>query len=172
MFGHIWAWQPSCSMAQNHLNKLPTSFRQKVPFWTSNGHDFSYFSFHISLLLQHNSLLSLREDVQNRLLRWRLWRPFWIYYQHNFSSFWSSTHPVATEQVSAQIDQTFWKRCRKWFSRWRLWRPSWTFDRFSFSYFVSTRRPDAPYQVSTQFDHSLKRRCQKMNSHQFSHINV
>ena len=40
-------------------------------------------------------------------------RPSWISYQHNFSSFRFRSHPVATEQVSAQGDQRFGKRCRK-----------------------------------------------------------
>ena len=33
--------------------------------------------------------------------------------QHNFSSFGARSYPVATEQVSAQSDQRFLKRCRK-----------------------------------------------------------
>ena len=40
-------------------------------------------------------------------------RPTWISDRYNFSSFQSRSHPVATEQVSAQGDQTFGKRCRK-----------------------------------------------------------
>ena len=39
--------------------------------------------------------------------------PSWISDQHNFSSFGSTSHPVATEQVSAQSNQRFLKRCRK-----------------------------------------------------------
>ena len=31
-FYNIWAWQPSCSMGQNHLNKLLISLRQKAAF--------------------------------------------------------------------------------------------------------------------------------------------
>ena len=31
-------------------------------------------------------------------------RPSWIFYQNNFSLFQSRSHPVATEQVSAQSD--------------------------------------------------------------------
>ena len=30
-FYNIWAWQPSCSMMQNHLNKVPTSLPKKAP---------------------------------------------------------------------------------------------------------------------------------------------
>ena len=40
-------------------------------------------------------------------------QPSWISYRHNFSLFGSRNHPVATEQVSAQGDQRFGKRCRK-----------------------------------------------------------
>ena len=37
--------------------------------------------------------------------------PSWIANGYNFSLFRSISHPVATEQVSAQIDQRFGKRC-------------------------------------------------------------
>ena len=37
----------------------------------------------------------------------------WISDRHNFSSFQSRSHPVATEQVSAQSNQRFGKRCWK-----------------------------------------------------------
>ena len=40
-------------------------------------------------------------------------RPSWISDGHNFSLFQSRSHPVATEQVSAQGNQRFWKRCGK-----------------------------------------------------------
>ena len=40
-------------------------------------------------------------------------RPSWIFDQHNFSLFRSRSHPVAKEQVSAQSDLRFEKRCRK-----------------------------------------------------------
>ena len=43
-----------------------------------------------------------------------LLQPSWISDQQDFSSFRSRSHPVATEQVSAQSDQRFGKRCRKW----------------------------------------------------------
>ena len=41
-----------------------------------------------------------------------LW-PAWIFNRHNFSLFPSRSHPVAKEQVSAQSDLRFEKRCRK-----------------------------------------------------------
>ena len=37
----------------------------------------------------------------------------WIYDQHNFSSFRSRSHPNATQQISAQSNQRFGKRCQK-----------------------------------------------------------
>ena len=37
----------------------------------------------------------------------------WILDRHNFSLFRSRSHPVAKEQVSAQSDLRFEKRCRK-----------------------------------------------------------
>ena len=39
--------------------------------------------------------------------------PSWISDRHNFRSFRSRSHPVATEQVSAQSHQRFGKRRRK-----------------------------------------------------------
>ena len=136
------------------------------------------FHLHVNLLLlckfQLNSPCGLR-DVQNRFSRRRLRRPSWISDRHDFSSFLSRRCPAATEQVSAQIDQRFGKRCRRLiFKMAAMWRPSWIFDRLvNFSFFVSTRRPDAHHQVSTQLDHSLKRRCTKYEfSIFFFHINV
>ena len=41
-----------------------------------------------------------------------LW-PSWIFDRHKFSFFRSRSHPVAKEQVSAQSDLRFEKRCRK-----------------------------------------------------------
>ena len=40
-------------------------------------------------------------------------RQSWISGRHNFRLFRSRSHPVATEQVSAQKDERFGKRCRK-----------------------------------------------------------
>ena len=75
------------------------------------------FHLHVNLLLhckfQLNSPCGLREDVQNRFSRWQLRRPSWITNLHEFSSFRSRSSPVDTDQVSAQIDQRFGKRCRK-----------------------------------------------------------
>ena len=40
-------------------------------------------------------------------------QPSWISDRHNFSLFQSRNHPVATEQVLAQGNQRFGKRCQK-----------------------------------------------------------
>ena len=40
-------------------------------------------------------------------------RPSWIFDRHKFSLIRSRSHPVAKEQVSAQSDLRFEKRCRK-----------------------------------------------------------
>ena len=49
--------------------------------------------------------------------------------------------PVATEQISAQIDQRFGKGCRKLISKTAAVAAIWIFDWLSFSYIVSTRGP-------------------------------
>ena len=48
-------------------------------------------------------------------------RPSWIFDLHNFSSFGSRSHPVAKEQVSAQSDLRFEKRCRKLIFKMAFW---------------------------------------------------
>ena len=112
------------------------------------------FHLQVNLLLHCTCKFQLNlpcglHDVKNRFSRWRLWRPSPISDQHDFSSFQSRSCPVATEQVLAQIDQRFGKRCQK------LMETTLDFQSAYLYYFVSTRRPDAPHQVSTQFDHSL-----------------
>ena len=71
------------------------------------------FCLHVSLLLlckfQLNLPCGLR-DVQDRFSRWCLWQSSWISDQHKFGS---GSCPLATEQVSAQTDQRYRKRCLK-----------------------------------------------------------
>ena len=45
------------------------------------------------------------EEAKNRFSRWRPWRPSWISDRHDFSSFWSTSHPDASYQVSSQLAQ-------------------------------------------------------------------
>ena len=49
------------------------------------------------------------EEAKNRFSRWRPWRPSWISDRHDFSYFWSTSHPDASYQVSSQLAQ----RCRR-----------------------------------------------------------
>ena len=46
-------------------------------------------------------------------MEWNHCKPSWNSDQQNFSLFQSKSYPVAKEQVSAQRDQRFVKRCRK-----------------------------------------------------------
>ena len=82
-----------------------------------------------------------------------------LYFQSTkFSLFRSRSLPVATEQVSAQSNQSFFKRCRK------------IYLHLGFPQFVCTRRPNAHHQVSIQLDY--RGDVQNMNSQHRSHINV
>ena len=76
----------------------------------------AFFHLHIILLLHWKFQLNFPcglWDVPNELSIWRLWPASWISDRHNFSSFRSRSCPVATEQVSALINQRFGERCRK-----------------------------------------------------------
>ena len=75
--------------------------------------------------------------------------------------------PVATEQVSAQSNQKFGKRCRKLI--FKIAAVAANLD-FPIGYFVSTRRPNAHHQVSIQLDY--KGDAQNKNSQHFPHVNV
>ena len=82
-----------------------------------------------------------------------LLRPSRIFDQHNFSLFGSRTHPVATEQVSAQSDLSFEKRCRKLTFKMAAVVAILDFSISSFSYFVSHKCANAHHQVSIQLDY-------------------
>ena len=94
--------------------------------------------------------------------------PFWISDGHDFSSFRSKSYLVATEQVSAQSDVRFGRRCRKLIFKMAAVVAILDFCSAQFSLFcVSTRHPDTPHQVSTQLDH--RGDVQNMNSQHFFH---
>ena len=57
-----------------------------------------------------NWLLGLGEEAKNRFSRWPPWLPPWIYDWHDFSYFWSTSHPNASYQVSSKL--AFWFRRR------------------------------------------------------------
>ena len=43
------------------------------------------------------------EEAKNRFSRWLPWRPSWISDWHNFSYFWSTSHPNVSYQVWSQL---------------------------------------------------------------------
>ena len=49
------------------------------------------------------------EEAKNRFLRWLPWRPSWISDWHDFSYFWSTSHPNVSYEVWSQL--AF--RCRR-----------------------------------------------------------
>ena len=55
-------------------------------------------------------LLGLGEEAKNRFSRWLPWWPSWISDRHDFSYFWSTSHPDASYQVWGQL--AFWFRRR------------------------------------------------------------
>ena len=67
------------------------------------------FDLQVTLMLptkfQVNWHLGLGEKVKNRFSRWPPWWPSWIYDQHDFSYFLSTSHPNASRsyQVSSQL---------------------------------------------------------------------
>ena len=89
-------------------------------------------------------------------------RPLRLLDRHNFSLFRSKSHPVATEQVSAQSDLRFEKRCRKLIFKMAAVVAILDFSTGSFSYFMSHKRANAHHQVSIQLDY--REDVQNMNS--------
>ena len=45
------------------------------------------------------------EEAKNRFSRWQPWQPSWISDWHDFSYFWSTSHPNASYHVSSQLAQ-------------------------------------------------------------------
>ena len=60
-----------------------------------------------------NCLLGLGEEAKNRFSRWLPLRPSWIFDQHDFSYFWSTSHHDASEQVWSQLAFRFRRRSEK-----------------------------------------------------------
>ena len=76
-------------------------------------------------------------EVQNRFSRWRLWWPYWISDQNNFSYFWSTSHPDTSYQVSNGLAFWFRRRSSKQISRWQPWQP----------FRISTRNDEAIFDL-------------------------
>ena len=52
-------------------------------------------------------------EAKNRFSRWQSWWPSWIFDQHNFSYFCSTSHPDASYQVWSQLAFLFRRRSEK-----------------------------------------------------------
>ena len=57
-----------------------------------------------------NWSFSSGEEAKNRFSRWLPWWPSWIYDRHDFSYFWSTSHPNASYKVSSQLAFRFRRR--------------------------------------------------------------
>ena len=57
--------------------------------------------------------LSVQEKQKNRFSRWLPWRPSWFYDLHDFSYFWSTSHPNASHQVWSQLAFGFRSKSEK-----------------------------------------------------------
>ena len=117
--------------------------------WPSTRLKIFYFSALAAILFNGTELL----------------RPSWIFDRHNFSLFWCRSHPVATEQVSAQSGLRFKKRCRKLIFKMAAVVAILEFSIGSFSNFVSHKRANALHQVSIQLDY--RGDVQNINSQHF-----
>ena len=110
------------------------------------------------------------EEAKNRFSRWR---PSWISDQHNFSYFWSTSHPMLPSKFGVNWPFGSGEEVKNRFSRWRPWRPPWISDRHEFSYFWSTSHSDASYQVVESIGLSVREKKQKIDfqdSGQGSHL--
>ena len=90
--------------------------------------------------------LSVQEKKRkNRFSRWRPWRPSWISDRHDFSYFWSTSHPDASFPSKFGVNWPFGsgEEAKNRFSRWQPWWPSRISDQHDFSYFWSKSHPDA-----------------------------
>ena len=99
---------------------LPTKFRVNWPF--SSG-----------------------EEAKNRFSRWLPWRPSWISDWHDFSYFWSTSHPMSPTKFGVNWPFGAGEEANYRFSRWRPWWPSGISDQNDFSYIWSTSHSDASY---------------------------
>ena len=130
--------------------------------------------------------LGFGEEAKNRFSRWLPWRPSWIYNQHNFNYFCSTSHSYSSYQVSTSrilaifdlqvtlmLPSKFgvsWpfgsgEEAKNRFSRWRPWQPSWISNRNDFSYFWSASHLDASYQVSSQLAQGCRLLKQLLTPH-------
>ena len=64
------------------------------------GKILAIFDLHVTPMLSSkfgvNWLFGSGEEAKNRFSRWQPWRPSWISDRHDFSYFWSTSHPNAS----------------------------------------------------------------------------
>ena len=138
----IWPpWWPSWISYWNdfsYFSKLPRCFlpslesiglsvQKKRLKDFRNGHHGSHLGFPIRTILaildlQVTPMLPTKfwvywplgswEEAKNRFSRWPPWRPSWIFYQNDFSYFWSRSHSNASYhyQVWSQLAFRFRRR--------------------------------------------------------------
>ena len=115
---------------------LPTKFRVNWPFGSGeerkidfqDGCHGAHPGFTIGMILaifdlQVNPMLPTKfgvnwpfgsgEEAKNRISRWLPWWPSWISDRHDFSYFWSISHPNASYQVWSQLAFGFRSRSEK-----------------------------------------------------------
>ena len=108
-FSYFWSTSPWCFLASLESIGLSVQEKRKIDF-QDGGHG-GHLGFPISMILatfdlqitlmlprkfEVNWPFGSGEEAKNRFSRWRPWRPSWIFYRHNFSYFWSTSHPDAS----------------------------------------------------------------------------
>ena len=116
---------PRCFLPS--LESIGLSVQKKRLKDFQNGHHGSHLGFPIGTILaifdlQVTPMLPTKfwvywplgswEEANNRFSRWPPWRPSWIFYQNDFSYFWSRSHSNASYhyQVWSQLAFRFRRR--------------------------------------------------------------
>ena len=126
-FSRWLPWRPSWISYQNNFNyflsishpnasyhvwsQLAFGFRRKSGF--PIGKILAIFDLQVTPMVPSKFGLNWpfgSEDAKNRFSRWR---PSWISDWHDFSYFWSSSHPDASYQVLSQLAFQFRRRSEK-----------------------------------------------------------
>ena len=120
---------PQCFLPSLEPTGLSIQEKRKIDFQDGchGGHlgfpigmILAIFDLQVTLMLPTkfgvNWLLGLGEEAKNRFSRWL---PSWTSNQHDFSYFWSTSHPDASYQVSRQLAHG----CRRSRLLKQLWTP-------------------------------------------------
>ena len=107
------------------LESIGLSVQKKRLKDFQNGHHGSHLGFPIGTILSIFDLqvtpmlptkfwvywpLGSWEEANNRFSRWPPWRPSWIFYQNDFSYFWSRSHSNASYHYQVWSQLAFWFR--------------------------------------------------------------